>query len=180
MTVRIDRRRFLKKAGLTSVALGSLPVLAGTLPALASDEMGFHHVTVSGAGPDLLVMAGAGKFEESDIEGGGNFVHFVAATGKVVAAGTWKARRVISFKSAGSAHGLAAGVLDADVTLLPEAGGEIPAKLRVACDLGFANLHTGQPEGVSLTVGGTTFKPLPEVGGRPFGLTVFTSGSNVD
>lgn len=180
MSARIDRRRFLKKAGLTSVALGSLPALVGTLPALADGEMGFHFVTVSGAGPDLLVMAGAGKFEESDIEGGGNFVHIVAATGGLVGAGTWKAGRVISFKSAGSFHGFSAGVLDADVTLRPEAGGEVPARLRVVCNIGFAKLFTGQPEGVSLTVGGATFKPLPEIQGRPFGLTVFTTGSNGD
>lgn len=177
MSSKIDRRRFLKKAGLTSVALGSLPALASAMPALAGDGTGFFLVTLSQAGPDLLVMAGAGHFDDTDIRGSGNFVHFVAATGEVVGAGRWKAIGLNDFSSPGAAHGFAAGILDADVVLLPEAGGNVAAQLRVACDLTPFGLPIDEHEGVSLTVGETTFTPLPEIDGRPFGLTAFTTSS---
>src|SRR5216683_6533837 len=87
----MNRRGFLRKAGLGAIALGSVPVLAETLAtrAFADEEntSGFIFAAVS-VGPTIdgvvhtVVMDGAGTITPSNVEGGGAFVLFNnAATG---------------------------------------------------------------------------------------------------
>src|SRR5260370_469882 len=78
----MNRRGFLRKAGLGAIALGSVPVLAETLAtrAFADEETttGFIFAAVS-IGPTIdgvvhtVVMGGAGTITPSNVEGGGAF-----------------------------------------------------------------------------------------------------------
>src|SRR5207245_9614699 len=80
----INRRGFLRKAGLGAIALGSVPVLAETLAtrAFADEETttGFIFAAVS-VGPTIdgvvhtVVMDGAGTITPSNVEGGEAFDH---------------------------------------------------------------------------------------------------------
>ena len=106
----MDRREFLKRAGIGSLGLGAL---AGGPVALAGYRRGDGHqhfslVALSGTsvaevGEDhVLVLEGAGSFKaksgQVDREGGGNFVHVrftpaFPAGQELVASGKWNARK---------------------------------------------------------------------------------------
>jgi hypothetical protein len=106
----MKRREFIKKAGLSSAALASLPVAAGglTSPAWADDDEGtwfrFVVVSITPTGSDLVAINGAGKFGDSSIQGRGSFTHWVP-TGSppfpIFAAGYWRATNLIGFASYG-------------------------------------------------------------------------------
>jgi hypothetical protein len=79
----VNRRGFLKRAGVGTLALGSLPLLGQTLASRASaDEeiTGFIFAAVS-KGPTIggvvhtVVVDGAGLITPSRAEGGGAFDH---------------------------------------------------------------------------------------------------------
>src|SRR5260370_37416832 len=80
----MNRRGFLRKAGLGAIALGSVPVLAETLAtrAFADEEntTGFIFAAVS-IGPTIdalvhtAVRDGAGTINPSNVDGGGAFNH---------------------------------------------------------------------------------------------------------
>lgn len=81
--MKMDRRKFLKEAGLGSIALGSLPVLAGTLarPVWAADETNFRFLSVSqaktiGGVQHRVSISGDGKITSEEVVGGGSFNHF--------------------------------------------------------------------------------------------------------
>src|SRR3989304_811694 len=90
--MKIDRREFLKKAGLGSIALASLPTLANALakPAWAQGGTNFTFLAVGRAGPagtlaqpaHTMAMGGQGSFDPSKVgsqmEGGGPFNHWTA------------------------------------------------------------------------------------------------------
>lgn len=189
----MDRRSFLKTAGLGSLALASFPALHDALSgrALAAAKSGYYLVALSQAATidkvqHFGVVSGAGSFTASEVDGGGSFLHFdnaPPAPKPVIGAGTWVARRLVNFAPLGVATSLMAGILEMEVELLREvpSPAAFPAKLKIVCNIGPAGLQTGQPEGFFLTIPGSPFveggaggpfKPLhPEVG-----LTAFSPG----
>ena len=182
----INRRGFLRKAGLGAIALGSVPVLAETLAtrAFADEETttGFIFAAVS-VGPTIdgvlhtVVMDGAGTITPSNVEGGGAFDHLnnAATAGfprPFFAQGTWKAKRLVSFDVFGKYGLFTAGVLTMDVELRRELPSRlvVPASLQVVCNVPFVPILTGKPEGFSLTVDGLAFHP------SGMGITLFPPG----
>ncbi len=194
--MKMERRELLRKAGLGSLALASLPKMLDVLaaPVWAEGQTNFHFIALSLAGPPgtptaqqhSLIMGGQGRFNPdrvgSQVEGGGVFVHFTSPGANpppggtplpVVASGSWAARLLVSYKQIGMYGAAAAGVLDMVIDLHRE----IPSKavirgatLKVVCNIGPAGLVTGEREGFFLSIPGTDFgaggKPGPFV---PFG-----------
>ena len=146
--MKIGRRRFLKKAGLGSAVLASLPMLADALakPAWAQGRTNFHFFCLSVAGPQgaqpaatpaapqhAMIMAGQGDFDPSQaasrVSGGGLFVHFTfpgaapppgGAPLPVVASGMWGNGRLVSYRQIGTFGVQGAGVLELVVDLMRE------------------------------------------------------------
>ncbi len=184
----MNRRGFLRKAGLGAIALGSVPVLAETLAtrAFADEEntTGFIFAAVS-IGPTIdgivhtVVMDGAGTITPSNVEGGGAFDHLnnAASAGfprPFFAQGTWKAKRLVSFDVFGKYGLFTAAVLTMDVELTRELPSRlvVPASLQIVCNVPFVPIMTGKPEGFSLTVDGLAFHPnVPAMG-----ITLFPPG----
>jgi len=180
----MNRRGFLKKAGVGSIALGSLPILAQTLATRAAadeEQTGFIFAAVS-KGPTIdgivhtVVMDGSGMITPSNVEGGGAFDHLNnAATAPFpkpfFAQGTWKAKRLVSFDVFGKYGLFTAGVLTMDVELVRELPSRlvVPARLEIVCNIPFAPIMTGKPEGFSLSVGDLQFHPIVPA----MGITLF-------
>jgi hypothetical protein len=168
----MDRKQFIKHAGIGSVGLGAL---AASPVALAGYRKGDGHqhfslVCLSGtsaaeAGFDhVLVLEGAGSFRpkngQVDREGGGNFVHvrFTPAFPmgqQLVASGTWDVTGFVSYTSTLPDYGrVRPSILVVTVELHPDAGGSLAGTLQVICNVGFAGLLTGEPEGFRLNLPG--------------------------
>ncbi len=185
----MDRRRFLKTAGVGSVALAATPsfigAMAGTAGAKREDggerKAGFIFQCLSkvAATPakDFAILTGAGNIEpsEGEVEGGGFFTHFDATTPiprTIIGSGTWRARELISWVDAGDYGVDKAGRLKMTVQvrrLIPSPG-VLPGEMTVTCNIGAAGLAPSPPseEGVNLEVAGLEFEPVA-------GLTVFTN-----
>ncbi len=183
--MKMDRREFLRKAGLGSVALASLPTFANALAktALAQGGTNFTFLGVNRAGPagtaaqpaHTLVMGGQGNFDPSrvasHVEGGGPFFHFTAPAAAppfpLIASGTWKARLLVSYKQLGTYGVGAAGILEMVVDIfrqVPSPATIRGATLKIVCNLPPAGLENpGEIEGYTLTIPGTDFF----VGGTP-------------
>lgn len=174
--MKIDRREFLRKAGIGSLALGSLPALLDVfrLPALAQGEKGVMFLSVDTAGEHRLILGGTAWFDPSKgpasaAGGGGMFTHFRAVGSPplpLVASGTWTARLLTEYKELGTYAGVAAGTVDLVIDLQRKrpSPARIPgAVLRVFCNLGPAGLSTGEIEGYTLSIPGTEFS----AGGTP-------------
>jgi len=183
----MNRRGFLRKAGLGAIALGSVPVFAETFAtrAFADEETttGFIFAAVS-LGPVVdgvahtVVMDGAGTITPSNVEGGGAFDHLnnAATAGfprPFFAQGTWKAKRLASFDVFGKYGLFTAAVLTMEVELTRELPSRLvmPAKLEIVCNVPFVPIMTGKPEGFTLTVDGLTFHP------SGMGITLFPPGA---
>jgi hypothetical protein len=184
-TSGIERREFLKRAGVGSAALASLPVFADA--AWADDDpcrrrRRFYFQVVSGqtatiSGGESLVMSGCGSFSRRFVEGGGEFVHFdgtMIPSLDYIATGSWRATRLLSFEEIGQWGVGVAGILEMEIKLIPCDGERIRgARLKIVCNIGPAGLVTDpfQQEGITLTVPGLTpFAPFTP----PLGLTLFT------
>jgi hypothetical protein len=123
-----------------------------------------------------LVMNGAGMITPSHAEGGGAFDHLNnAATAPfpkpIIAQGKWHAKRLVSFDVVGTYGLFTAGVLTMDVELVRELPSRlaVPATLQIVCNIPFAPLMTGKPEGFSLNVDGLQFHPnVPQMGIKLF------------
>ncbi len=180
----MHRKDFLKKAGVGSIALASLPALTDV--AWAQDDEGrrtwYDFVALSGTAPtlpaseDAIAMRGCGRFGRGGtVDGGGHFVHFNGQkipSLDFIATGEWKATRFVSWHEVGMWGVNVSGILVIRVKLLPcDAQVIRGATLRIVCNLGPAGLVTGEPEGYVLEVpGGPTFHQFsPNVG-----LTVFS------
>jgi hypothetical protein len=178
----MNRRDFLKKTGLSSAALASLPVAGGLAsPAWAGNDNGgtrfrFAVLSTTATGSDVVAINGAGSFGGSWIRGGGSFTHWLP-TGSppfpIAAAGFWQATQLISFDPNGVYGTLKSGILVARarfrVTKPASARGRVHGRLKIVCNVGPGGLLTGLPEGVFIRVAGFEFEPLhPEVG-----LTIF-------
>lgn len=183
--MRLDRREFLKRIGLGSLALAPLSKFVDSLAKPAWGQApptarAFQFVAFSRAATiDRVVhqvgMSGEGKFDPSSgwIEGGGQFVHFDDASvipKTIINSGRWKARRILKYeKQVGTYGRIAASVLEMEVDLLPDLGTVRRIEgvnLRIICNIGGAGLTTGEPEGYVLTVPGApfgAFRPLSPV-----------------
>lgn len=181
MAGEFDRRELLKKAGLGTLALVSLPTLGhlGVRPASANGmKTNFFFVTVSffGSGPfagDLLLMNGSGHFGPGQVAGDGSVTHLSGSDPTVVVGfGTWKARRLISFTPNGALGAHAAGVLVMEADVLPSVPSglaPVPATFTVVCDL--PGLDSPGDEGVVVVAPfGTASPSVP-----PIGATVFST-----
>ncbi|HWO70690.1 MAG TPA: hypothetical protein VNP94_08050 [Actinomycetota bacterium] len=184
----MDRRTFLRKAGLGSVAVASAPGVLGALatPAWADDEdeHRFRFVTVSSAGTidsvtHLLIMNGNGRFGGSGIEGFGTWAHVNGAdpnpATNLLASGRWRTLSLVSFTSIGTyAEVLEAGVLEARIFLrrLRPTRGSFEGTLKVVCNIGPGGLSTGQAEGVTVTIDGAPVGPFAPLS-PALGLTIF-------
>lgn len=154
----VNRRRFLKGAGIGSLALASLPTVGSALArkAFAGDLLAFHLVTVSGVHDkrDLLVVAGGGQFHGSHVSGWGRWFHFLApieegGDPEPVAHGTWSPKELTSFNTIGSAFGIAAGILDLVISgFVVESGATPTFPFRIVCNVPPAGLLTGLNEGL--------------------------------
>lgn len=172
LTSRTSRREFLKKAGIGSAALATLPALGEILatPVLASSQVGFSLTAASKLGTERVIMAGDGLMTASEATGGGTFVHFSATDLSIIATGVWKAKRLNSFTTVGTPFGLAtAGIADMDVDLIPANNERVKGRLQIFCDL--PGRDTGEEEGFKLTVGGNTFTQAG------VGASLFTFGA---
>jgi hypothetical protein len=180
---KLDRRSFFKRAGIGSIALGPLPGLLTATPAGARGRAaGFNFTAISRAGTigsvvHAVNMAGSGTIEDDDVEGGGHFQHYDLASAPprtIIAAGAWRARRLVSFDPIGTWGVITAGVLVARIQLrqtIPSPA-VVAATLEVVCNVGSAGLDTGQPEGFTLTVPGAPFGAFVPI---EAGITVFTT-----
>src|SRR5207253_10868386 len=103
LTSRTSRREFLKKAGIGSAALATLPALGELLatPALASDRIGVTLTAASQMGAERGILAGDGLMTASEVTGGGTFVHFSVSTGVplVIATGVSQTNRLDRFSA---------------------------------------------------------------------------------
>jgi hypothetical protein len=169
----MDRKQFLERAGIGSLGLGALAV---TPTALAGYRKGDGHqhfslVSLSGtsaveAGFDnVLLLEGAASFKaktgQVDREGGGNFndIRFAPAFPmgqQLLASGTWEPTGFVSYDRRGLPdYGrVRPSVIVVTVVLKPDAGGSFEGTLLVACNVGFAGLLTGEPEGFKLNLPG--------------------------
>lgn len=175
----MERKEFLKKAGVGSLALGSLPLLADVASADDGEaRRKFYFVALSrtASGADAIAMSGSGRLRGGDVEGGGEFVHFngaqlTAPSPAFIATGGWKAVELLDFDEVGTWGRGVAGILTVRARLNPCEGPSIRgATLKVVCNLGPAGiLNPGEVEGYTLTLpDGTTFSPFG------VGLTLFT------
>jgi hypothetical protein len=168
----MDRRQFVKHAGIGTLGLGAL---AASPVALAGYRKGDGHqhfslVSISGtsaaeAGFDhVLVLEGAASFKANpgqvDREGGGNFVHIKFTPAfpmgqELLASGKWEPTGFVSYTSTLPDYGrVRPSVIVVTVVLNPDGGGSLEGTLLVACNVGFAGLLTGQPEGFKLNLPG--------------------------
>src|SRR5919106_5571673 len=165
----MNRRQFFKRAGVGSVGVGALAV---TPPALAGFRKGDQHQhfslvalsrTSAVEAPDrVMVLEGAGSFKEKtrqvDRQGGGNFVHVqftpaFPAGQQLVASGKWEGTGFDSYTAGLPDYGrVRPSILVVTVVLHPDAGGSLDGTLQVICNVGFAGISTGEPEGFRLNL----------------------------
>src|SRR6266404_2195692 len=180
----MNRRKWLKRVGLGSVALASLPTIVTrrATPAWAdSGPMNFHFSATSYIPREIdrLVIAGSGSFTSAQVEGEGSFAHYDGSMPgpnniRFNFTGTWKATRLVSFDLLGTyatdAAGnntLAAGKLVMEIDLVrPGTPSRVPSLLTLVSNLGPADFmpDTGEPDGVTLLApnkpGGFLFVPI--------------------
>ena len=192
MDERINRKRFLRRAGLGSIALGAFPALAEAAPA-AERTFGrpifFHYYAFSKAAvvagvAHAVAMSGGGKVTHNNVVASGSYVHFDFAAPvpkPVLSSGTWTAKRFLSLHLIGTWGDLAAGVLDIEIELHQDAPAAalIPATLEVVSNIGSANLFVPAKDiGFTLTIPGADYGAFKSFGAFPLaqGLTVFSLG----
>lgn len=166
----MNRREWLKSAGLGSLSLASLPTVIATRATrawAASGPMNFHFSATSfiPGEIDRLVIAGTGRFTAAHVEGQGSFAHYDGSKEgpnniRFNFTGTWKATRLVSFDLLGTygtdAAGnntLAAGKLVMEIDLVrPGSPSRVPSLLTLVSNLAPADFmpDTGEPDGVTL------------------------------
>jgi hypothetical protein len=181
----MDRREFIKQAGLVSLAS---PSLLGALATPARADEGeispnfacLSYSTVNPTG-EQLIMAGHGTFSPSDAEVTGGGCYNVVNTGAprpnpLLESGSWQATKLVSWTPIGNYGSTLAGTLVLMVQLSPVGGPAYMATLKVVCNIPFVPFLTGQPEGITLTTPTVTFAPGSDVGQPQVGVTIFCTG----
>jgi hypothetical protein len=180
----MERREFLKRAGVGSAAIASVPTLETLLAsaAWANDGGGgngffFQVVSKSTTTTDLMIISGCGRITAGDVTGRGSFNHFTPAATTpfpIVATGHWRAKELLHFTQIGTYGTLIAGIAEwtAVFHVLSPSRAKIPVTMEVVCNIGPAGLvNPGEEEGVVVTGGPQTFvQQVP-----PVGLTIFTA-----
>ncbi len=183
MNSEMDRKDFLKRAGVGTVAAASIPALLGTEAALAGES---HHQTrrvydfvafsqapaTHTVAQPRIGMRGCGNFDETlrTVSGGGSFVFFdnaLAAPKPLIAFGRWRPTAFVGYDTKGlPPYG---NIQPAILELLADVEGiGTGLTLELICNVGAAGAagQTGEEEGWVLE--GTafgTFKPLSPVVG---------------
>jgi hypothetical protein len=190
MRTEIERREFFRRTGAVSAGLAVFPALAGTAWADDDDNGGqrFYFQALSGqaatvGGGESIIMNGCGSFGRRSVRGGGEFVRFDGTqipSPDVIATGSWRATRFLSFEEVGTFGVNVAGILEMEIKLIPCEGPVVRgARLKIVCNIGVAGLETEpfQQEGFTLTVPRLApFSPFTP----PLGLTVFTRPCDED
>jgi hypothetical protein len=181
----MNRRDLLKMAGVGSVGAVTVPFFAKSGEA-SDGQSGFHFVSLSKANTvegvaHRIFMGGDGQISPANVTAGGMFFHADANTPpprKLLAWGSWKAKRLIEYHPIGSYGSQGAGFIDMEIDLVRDfpSAAVIPAMLEVVCNSGFAGLsNPGREEGFYLEIPGTIFVE-GGAGGRfePAGLGIST------
>lgn len=174
----LKRREFLKRTSLGSLAMATLPGLAGmpAAPAKASfaAEEGdgnktnwivaaIENAQTVGGVAHRILFEGHGFVTPGEVVGHGSFVHIDNATAvprNILASGTWKARSLTSSSVIGTYGSLAAGLIQMQIDLvedLPAPAVVSGVTLRLVCNIPAAGLFTGEDEGFVLTIPGSDF-----------------------
>ncbi len=175
----MNRRGFVRSAGLGSLAIASGATLPGVLgsgsaearpPEAGRTNFVFTAATVAEGvdptnlqpGDELFIANGSGAFNNAQVQGHGSFNHIQVDNDgppfTLLAHGTWKARRLREFALNGVFGAHASGTLEMDVGLFPVSGQQLDAVMIVNCNLPPAALFTGLPESIMVNVaGGPTF-----------------------
>ncbi len=183
---KVNRRKFLKSAGMGSLALALFPTQKSLSAAFQAGrpQTNFHFLALSGGTViddvhHTILMGGHGVITPGNVIGNGSFQHNDPDPAKpipkpILGEGTWKAKRLESFDVLGTYGDVGvAGVLKMEINLVPSQGPEIPAMLEVVCNIPPAGLFTGKPEGYVLTIPGAPFSPFVPFGPPPRGITWF-------
>jgi hypothetical protein len=178
---QIDRKDFLKKAGVGTVAAASIPAL------FASEAFGqvghgtgrvYTFVSFSQSPPSghiaqpRIGMRGCGNFDETlrTASGGGSYVFFDNAKPvpkPLIKAGSWRATAFVSYDTKGlpSYGGIQPGIL----TVLANVDGiGSGLELEIVCNFGPGGLLTGEEEGWYLS--GTPYGKFSALS-PPVGIT---------
>lgn len=160
---------------VAAIVLGGIGLFRATTTSADDDNKQqriFRVVAISDAGVvdgvhHRIGLNGDGMFTANHVNATGSFVHFDQNTAgpgvDILASGTWRAGKVLSYERGfGTAGEIDSGILEMEVDLFPDGGPKTSAVLRVVCNIGFAGISTGEPEGYVLTVpsAGFTFSPL--------------------
>jgi len=186
--MKIGRRKFLKNAGLGSVALAALPGLGHVLAAdrgngnitnwvVAAIEFGN---TVNGI-QYTMAFEGCGFVTPTTAVGQGSFTEFdnlSVVPHTILASGTWKATSLISTTIIGTYGAFAAGIIEMNIELvedLPIPGVVVPdVFLHITCNIPAGGLfNDDEEEGFELTIPDSpsgTFMPPVLVGGTVFSI----------
>ena len=166
----MDRRQFVKHAGIGTLGLGALAASAVAVAGFRKGDGHQHFSLVSLSGTsaaevgsdNVMLLEGAASFKaktgQVDREGGGNFNHIrftpaFPAGQQLLASGTWEPTGFVSYTSTLPDYGrVRPSIVVVTVALHPDGGGSFEGTLLVACNVGFAGLLTGQPEGFQLNL----------------------------
>ena len=159
--------------GLTSQAL------AGEHEDRLKAGIDFHVVALANADdggvPHVFILSGNGAFNDRHITGGGSFLDVDPSSGvpaTIFSSGTWRTTRLISFTENVDRNnpygGILSGIAVMEVLLFPDDGAAtgVPATVTIACNVGFAGLQTGLPEGFFIEAPSTSIIPMSSCGSR--------------
>ena len=163
MNDEINRRAFLKRAGIGTVAAASFPVALGTSAAFADnlppnghrigEFVAFSQASAAAHGltQPRMGMNGAVTFDPNGgwVKGGGGYELFDNAASvpkPLVLTGQWQARSFVSYDTKGLAS---YGLIQPGILKLTGDFENLGTglTLTLVCNVGAANLMTGQPEG---------------------------------
>lgn len=183
----VDRRALLTGMGIGALApsalLGALaepqPAAADEIEPLASSKrVTFDLATVATSGIVNTIkvsafITGEGTVNGKSVSGSGRIVLFNQSDRvpkSLVALGTWKARKLLAASFIGTFGGLVAGeILFEGQFSMQDSPVPQLIRLQLVANLPFADLHTGAPGGVQLSLPGTIFDPGHDAG--PFVLS---------
>lgn len=169
----MDRRTFIKAAGVGSLGAAALPLLAGVEDVLAASDkqhvfvfVSFSQAPTAGGITPRIGMQGAGTFDPDAqwVKGGGSYVLFDqghALPKPLIASGVWEPTAFISYTTKGLGHfgTIQPGILKMRADVAGLGTGLI---LSVVCNVGAVPLLTGEDEGWELE--GTKYGDFMQTG----------------